>query len=82
MTRRRASRTLTRVLVVPDERYTDAVATALVSGFRQRLGSGVEVRVERVDAIAPERSGKFRYIVSHATPADAAREPAMAEGLG
>ena len=76
------SRTLTRVLVVPNERYTDAVATALVSGFRQRLGSGVEVRVERVDAIAPERSGKFRYIVSHAAAADAAREPAMAEGLG
>jgi phenylacetate-CoA ligase len=33
-------------------------------GFKARLGAGVAVEVARVDAIAPEQSGKFRYVVS------------------
>jgi hypothetical protein len=28
----------------------------------------VQVDVDTVDTIAPEKSGKFRYIVSHVTP--------------
>jgi phenylacetate-CoA ligase len=37
-------------------------------GFQARLGAGVEIAIERVDMIEPERSGKFRYVVSHAIP--------------
>lgn len=60
------SRTLTRVELVPDARFDAAVLPTIVSGFRRRLGEEVEVRVETVPAIAPEKSGKYRYIVSHA----------------
>jgi phenylacetate-CoA ligase len=36
--------------------------------FRARLGHSVEVVLETVAAIEPERSGKYRYVVSHVTP--------------
>ena len=41
-----------------------AVRDHLVAGMRQRLGAAVQVIVEQVAAIAPEASGKFRYVVS------------------
>jgi len=41
----------------------------VISGFRQRLGAQVEVDVSFVDGIPPERSGKFRYVVSHVSAA-------------
>jgi len=37
----------------------------VIEGFRRRLGNGVEVSVEFVDSIPAEKSGKFRYVVSH-----------------
>ena len=37
------------------------------AGFRQRLGAEVAVQVDLVDQIPPEKSGKFRYVVSHAS---------------
>ncbi|MBN8507258.1 MAG: phenylacetate--CoA ligase family protein [Burkholderiales bacterium] len=40
-------------------------ASAIVDGFRRRLGQSVQVEVRYVGEIAPEKSGKFRYIVSH-----------------
>jgi phenylacetate-CoA ligase len=43
------------------ERHT----TMIVDGVRSRLGRGVQVEVSYVAAISPEKSGKFRYIVSH-----------------
>jgi len=57
---------LTRVQLVADTAVHAAVTQTIVSGFKQRLGPDVKVVVEQVAAIAPERSGKFRYIVSHA----------------
>ena len=33
---------------------------------KQSVGASVDVQVSRVAAIAPEKSGKYRYIVSHA----------------
>jgi len=56
----------TRVLLVTDAAFQSPTIEQIVSGFRQRLGSGVDVQVEIVDAIPAEKSGKFRYIVSHA----------------
>jgi phenylacetate-CoA ligase len=35
-----------------------------VRDFRARLGNTVEIRVERVDSIAAEASGKYRYVSS------------------
>ncbi len=63
------TRTLTRVEIVPDARFDAGILPLIEAGFRQRLGAEVEVRVSTVDAIAPERSGKYRYIVSHALQA-------------
>jgi phenylacetate-CoA ligase len=50
---------------------------AIVDGFRRRLGEQVEVDMRFVDAIAPEKSGKYRYIVSHVDPS-ASGSPAAA----
>lgn len=56
----------TRVLVVTDAGFQPSAVEQIVAGFRQRLGSSVDVQVEIVDSIPAEKSGKFRYIVSHA----------------
>lgn len=53
------------VQVVPDPRWTEASAQAIEAGLRQRLGSEVRVNVRVVEQIAPEASGKHRYVVSH-----------------
>ncbi len=59
----------TTVELVPGPEYDAALAPRIVAGFRQRLGAAVEVRVETVEAIRPEKSGKYRYVVSHAVGA-------------
>jgi phenylacetate-CoA ligase len=60
------SRERTRVLLVTEPEFQPSAIAQIVSGFQQRLGGGVTVDVERVDSILAEKSGKFRYIVSHA----------------
>ncbi|WEN41435.1 Phenylacetate-coenzyme A ligase [Thauera sp. GDN1] len=60
------SRCLTRALVVPEEGAdSTGMDTTVTEGFRRRLGRGVEVSVEFVESIPAEKSGKFRYVVSH-----------------
>lgn len=56
---------LTRVQIVVDATFTAASMQRIEDGLKQRLGQSVQITIERVDAIAPEKSGKFRYIVSH-----------------
>jgi phenylacetate-CoA ligase len=60
----------TRVQVVLDAPLDEALSCRIMRGVRARLGAGVAVTIERVAAIAPEASGKFRYVVSKV---DAAR---------
>ncbi|MCA9862469.1 MAG: phenylacetate--CoA ligase family protein, partial [Thermomicrobiales bacterium] len=67
----------TRILVVTDGALREETALHIVTSAQARLGRGVEVIVERVDCIAPERSGKFRYVVSHVA-GDRSREVAHA----
>ncbi len=38
----------------------------IVDRLRQRLGEETPVKITRVEEIRPERSGKHRYVVSHA----------------
>ena len=59
----------TEVLLRPNEAFDAAQSTRIEKGFRQRLGADVKVSVTLVDEIAPERSGKHRYIVSHCAAA-------------
>ena len=56
---------LTRVLVVADASFTPNVELRIVQGLKDRLGAGVRIAVELVVNIPSEKSGKFRYIVSH-----------------
>ncbi len=53
------------VLIVAGPRWTATNAQAIDNGLRQRLGHDVRVTVRVVDDIAPESSGKHRYVVSH-----------------
>jgi len=68
---------LTRIELVATPAQDAARDAAVVAAFRRRLGAGVEVRIEPVEAIARERSGKYRYVQSRvaAGPALAASEP-------
>jgi phenylacetate-CoA ligase len=60
------SKALIRVLLVTDTSFSTTSLDVIVKGFRQRLGADVQVQVDLVDNIPAEKSGKFRYIVSHA----------------
>jgi phenylacetate-CoA ligase len=53
------------VQVVPDVRWNDTARAAVIEGLRARLGHTLEVDLKLQDAIAPEASGKHRYVVSH-----------------
>jgi len=41
---------------------------AIVEGFKRRLGEQVTVQVDLCDDLPPDRSGKFRFVVSHVQP--------------
>ena len=58
------SRLETRVLLVTDPTFDASMLDVIPRKFRARLGDAVQVSVEQVDDIPPERSGKFRYVVS------------------
>ncbi len=58
----------TTVQVVPGSEFGPVQEQAIRTGIRRRLGESVRVAIERVQTIAPEKSGKFRYVVSHAAP--------------
>lgn len=52
-----------RVRVVPAPGYGEATAREIAARVRQRLGSGVEVEVERVESIPRTKAGKFQAVV-------------------
>ncbi len=64
------SRQRTTVSVVAHPALDDDSMQRIVHGFRQRLGPSVEVDVRCVAEIPPEKSGKFRYVVSHVATRD------------
>jgi phenylacetate-CoA ligase len=72
---------LTRITVqlLPGPGFDPACETTIVEGFRRRLGADVVVEVQRVQAIEPEKSGKFRYVVSHVAIGGAAGPSARHE---
>jgi phenylacetate-CoA ligase len=64
------SRLKTRVQLVPAPVFDPAHEAVIRDGLRARLGDSVTIDIERVAEIAPERSGKFRYVVSQVAVAD------------
>ena len=59
----------TLVQVVAGPAFERASEERIVRDFKARLGEAVDVRVDRVAAIASEASGKFRYVVSRVSGA-------------
>ena len=52
------------VLIVPLEGYSEASTKRLLRDIRSRLGSEIEIRIERVKRIPREPNGKFRAVKS------------------
>jgi phenylacetate-CoA ligase len=68
----------TEILIEPDGGYLPNM-DLIVEAFKQRLGESVDVRLRLVHHMPPERSGKFRYVVSHVdAAAGASKRPACA----
>jgi phenylacetate-CoA ligase len=52
--------------IVTDARFASAADEKIRAGIQARLGAGASFAIRHVAEIAPERSGKYRYVVSHA----------------
>ena len=55
---------LVRVEIVKGEGYTDSNEKAIDEVFKSRLGGAVNVEFDYCAEIQPEKSGKFRYVIS------------------
>ncbi|MEZ5529329.1 MAG: AMP-binding protein [Porticoccaceae bacterium] len=55
---------LTRVDIVCGDGFVTTNEQAIKSVFKQRLGQGVTVEFNYCEEIKPEKSGKFRYVIS------------------
>ena len=60
------NRQLTKVLLVAEPPFAASMIDNVIASFKQRLGNSVEIQVQLTDTIPAEKSGKYRYIVSHA----------------
>lgn len=54
----------TTVQLITNESYDRLNDQEIISEFKQRLGQTVAIKIEHVNKIAAEKSGKFRYVVS------------------
>lgn len=62
------SRSHCEVQLLPEVGFDTLAATERITQqFKLRLGAEVRIDVRVMDEIAPEKSGKFRYIISHAS---------------
>jgi phenylacetate-CoA ligase len=55
----------TEVYLVTDTSFDAAMSEKIVREFQKRLGNSVRININIIDSIPPEKSGKYRYIVSH-----------------
>ena len=55
----------TTVQIVKNQQYNQQSEIKIQTEFKQRLGQSVAISIEYIDVIAKEKSGKFRYVVSH-----------------
>ncbi len=63
--RQAADRNL-RVSIVPEHGFTADDADHIRRDLHRRMGRDLDIRIELVDAISVEKSGKFRHVVSDA----------------
>lgn len=69
----------TEVQVVAGPGFDDQARARIVRDFQARLGAGVAVTIRQVAQIAPEASGKYRYVLSRVAPAASAALATEAE---
>ena len=62
---------LTEILLVTDDRFDSSNLESIERGAKARLGAAVTIDVRLVDQIPAEKSGKFRYVISHVAPPSA-----------
>ena len=55
----------TKILISTDETYDQKNDQLIRESFKQRLGQSVNITLEHVTQIPSEKSGKYRYVVSH-----------------
>lgn len=53
------------VLVVRNMNWREESLPKIEAGLKERMGEDVNIQIQLVDDIAPEASGKHRYVVSH-----------------
>ena len=59
---------LTRVeVVLTSGKLNKEQCALIVSGFKKRLGESVDIEVKQLSEISPEKSGKYRYVISKVT---------------
>ncbi|ANO50966.1 phenylacetate--CoA ligase family protein [Woeseia oceani] len=52
------------VKLVPGKGFSEEHTDALVHGLQDRLGAGIEIRIEIVDELERSASGKFKWVIS------------------
>lgn len=57
------------VKVVKNQRYTKVDEEKLLSGFTERIGNQMKVRIEYVDSIPRTKNGKLKWVISKVKPA-------------
>ncbi len=58
----------TTVQIVKNQLYNQESELKIQQEFKQRLGETVMIKVEYPELIPKEKSGKFRYVISHVKP--------------
>lgn len=53
------------VQFVSNERWQQQSESEIIAQLRQRLGQDTVISLHKVEKIPPEKSGKYRYVVSH-----------------
>ncbi|HYE35632.1 phenylacetate--CoA ligase family protein [Methylocaldum sp.] len=53
------------VMVVPNSTWRESAKDEIVKQLQNRMGRDVTIEINMVDKIAPEASGKYRYVISH-----------------
>ena len=54
-----------QIRLVASDAYTDRDGELLIGALRERLGDGVNIRIERVESLERTKSGKFKWVISH-----------------
>ena len=68
--------------LVAGPELTDEVEASIRAGILKRMGEGSELRIRRVAEIPPEKSGKYRYVVSNVPSPAPAGEGGRRPGEG